>query len=70
VTIYNDKKTAYLQFWRGVFERRAPLSVQAVEATAGIEVKQGSWTPDISEELLDALTRAYQEAVGRTAETS
>jgi hypothetical protein len=35
-----------------------------------MEVKQGSWTPDISEELLDALTRAYQEAVGRTAETS
>lgn len=24
VTMYNDVKSAYLQFWRGVFERRAP----------------------------------------------
>jgi len=70
VTIYNDKKTAFLQFWRGVFERRAPLSITAVEATAGTEVKQGNWTPHISEELLDALTSAYQEAVGPTAETT
>ena len=45
VTIYNDKKSAYVQFWRGVFERRAPLSIPAIEATAGTELKQGNWTP-------------------------
>ena len=70
VTIYNDKKSAYMQFWRGVFERRAPLSIPVVEATAGTELKQGNWTPHISEDLLDALTRAYREAVGQTTGTS
>lgn len=66
VTIYNDLKSAYVQFWRGVFERRAPLSIPAVEAAAGIELKRGNWTPHISDELLDALTHAYKEAVGQT----
>lgn len=69
VTIYNDMKSAYVQFWRGVFERRAPLSIPAVEAAAGTELKQGNWTPRISHELLDALTRAYQEAVGPITRT-
>jgi hypothetical protein len=64
VTIYNDRKAAYLQFWRSVFERRAPLAIPAVEAAAGTELKQGNWTPNISDELLDAITRAYREAVG------
>jgi hypothetical protein len=67
VTIYNDTKGAYIQFWRGVFERCAPLSIPAVEAAAGAELKQGNWTPHISEELLHAVTHAYQEAVGHTA---
>jgi hypothetical protein len=58
VTIYNDMKSAYVQFWRGVFERCAPLSIRAVEAAAGTELKQGNWTP-ISHALLDALTRPY-----------
>jgi hypothetical protein len=62
VTIYNDLKSAYVQFWRGVFERRAPSSIAAVEAAAGIELKRGNWTPHISDELLDALTGAYEEA--------
>jgi hypothetical protein len=62
-------KSGYVQFWRGVFERRAPLSITAVEAAAGIELKRGNWTPDISNELLDALTRAYQEAVGGATTT-
>lgn len=65
VTIYNDHNTAYLQFWRGVFERRAPLSIHAVEAAAGTELKQGNWTPNISDELLDTVTHAYREAVGQ-----
>jgi hypothetical protein len=65
VTIYNDHNSAYLQFWRGVFERRAPLSIPAVEAAAGTELRQGNWTPNVSDELLDAVTHAYREAVGK-----
>jgi hypothetical protein len=65
VTICNDHKSAYLQFWRGVFERRAPLSMPAVEAVAGIELRQGNWTPNVTDELLDAVTHAYREAVGK-----
>lgn len=42
VTIYNDVKSAYLQFWRGVFERRAPRSIPAVEAALGAKLKSPS----------------------------
>jgi hypothetical protein len=64
VTVYSDIKSAYLQFWRGVFERRAPHSIPAVEAAAKTELRQGNSTRNISPELLDALTSAYQEAAG------
>jgi hypothetical protein len=64
VTVYSDIKSAYLQFWRGVFERRAPQSIPAVETAVGIELRQGNSTRNISPELLDALTIAYQEAAG------
>ena len=63
VTIYNDINSAYMQFWRGVFERRAPSSILAVEATIGAELRQGNSTRDITQELLSTLTRAYREAV-------
>jgi hypothetical protein len=66
VTIYNDIKSAYMQFWRGVFERRAPNSIQAVEAAIGTELRQGNATRDITQELLSVLTRAYREAVKGT----
>ena len=64
VTICNDIKSAYMQFWRGVFEPRAPDSIAAVEAAIGAELRQGNATRDITQGLLDALTRAYREAVG------
>jgi hypothetical protein len=32
VSIASDTKSAYMQFWRNVFERRAPHSIAAVEA--------------------------------------
>lgn len=63
VTVYSDIKSAYLQFWRGVFERRAPHSIPAVEAAARTELRQGNSTRNISPELLDAPT-AYQKAAG------
>lgn len=64
VTVYSDIKSAYMQFWRGAFERRAPRSIPAVESAIGAELKHGNSTRDISPELLDILTGAYREAAG------
>jgi hypothetical protein len=63
VTIYKDTRSAYLQFWRSVFERRAPRSLIAVEAAIGEPgVRQGNVVREASDELLAALTAAYEEA--------
>jgi hypothetical protein len=67
VTVYIDIKSAYMQFWRGVFERRAPHSIPAIEALIGAQLRQGNSIRDITPELLDALTRAYREAAGGDA---
>lgn len=67
VSIALDLRSAYMQFWRSVFERRAPNSVAAVEAALGAKLKQGNSARTIPEALLDALTHAYQEAAGKTA---
>jgi hypothetical protein len=64
VSIYCDNGSAYLQFWRSVFERRAPRSLLAVEAALGAGVRQGNTTHEFPDTLLDALTEAYREAVG------
>ena len=63
VTIYCDNGTGYIQFWRSVFDRRAPESIQAVEKLAGTEIRQGNNAREQSDELLAALTQAYREAV-------
>ena len=44
---------------------RRPLSIPAVEAVAGTELRQGNWIPNVSDELLDAVAHAYREAVGQ-----
>jgi hypothetical protein len=63
VTIYRDTRASYLQFWRSVFERRAPRSLTAVEAAIGEPgVRQGNIVYEVSDELLAALTAAYEEA--------
>ncbi len=62
VTIYSENGTAYLQFFRSVFERRAPESLPGVETALGTELKRGNWTADIPDALLNAVTGAYQEA--------
>jgi hypothetical protein len=54
VSIYCDNGSAYLQFWRSVFERRAPRSIAAVEAVAQTEIRQGNTTRDITGPLLEA----------------
>jgi hypothetical protein len=48
---------------RSVFERRAPGSLAAVEAAMGnLGVRRGSTVREASDELLAALTAAYEEA--------
>lgn len=67
VTIYNDAGTAYLQFWRSVFERRAPNALAVVnELIAPLTVGQGNTTREVTDELLAALTEAYREAMTAT----
>jgi len=61
VTIWNEGG-ASVQFWRSVFERRAPESLPRVEQVAPVRVGQGNSTREVSEELLEALTDAYREA--------
>jgi hypothetical protein len=61
VTIWNEGG-AYLQFWRSVFERRAPETLSRVERIAPVQIGQGNTTREISDELLEALTDAYREA--------
>ena len=61
VTIWNDRG-AYLQFWRGVFEKKAPRFIDRIEKLAGTRVGQGNTTSNISEDLLKALTEAYEHA--------
>jgi hypothetical protein len=63
VTIYKDSRASYLQFWRSVFERRAPRSLIAVKAAVGEPgVGRGNIVYEVSDELLAALTVAYEEA--------
>jgi hypothetical protein len=56
-----------LQFWPSVFERRAPRSIDPVQAALGAELTRGKFTASVSEQLLAALTNAYREAVSGTA---
>ena len=63
VTIWNDRHRPSFSFWRSVFERRAPNSIEPVERIiAPSRIGQGSVVGDITPQLLEALTAAYQEA--------
>jgi hypothetical protein len=62
VTIWNDNG-AYLSFWRTVFERRAPRSIERVERLiAPLQIGTGNTVRAFDDELLAALTDAYREA--------
>jgi hypothetical protein len=63
VTIWRDKNSGYLQFWRSVFERRAPGTLARLEERLGpTGIKQGNVVREIDEQLLALLTDAYREA--------
>ena len=65
VTIWNDNQKPYISVWRSVFERLAPNSIEAVEQViAPIKIGQGNTVKNITPQVLDALTTAYQEAGG------
>jgi hypothetical protein len=55
-------ESVYLQLWRSLFEKRAPGSIEKVQAILGTLIGQGTKYRDIPEELLDALADAYREA--------
>ncbi len=58
-TPVNWTGTPVISCWRSVFQRRAPVALSAVEACIA---PKGNTTQDITEDLLVALTQAYQEA--------
>jgi hypothetical protein len=66
VSLASDTRSAYMQFWRSVFERRAPQSIASVEAALGAKLRQGNSTHNFPEPLLEAITSAYREAVSQT----
>ena len=62
VTIWNDHQRPYISVWRSVFDRLAPDSVESVErAIAPTKFGQGNSVLNITPEVLDALTAAYEE---------
>jgi hypothetical protein len=65
VTVWNDGG-CYVSLWRSVFERRAPGSIERVEAViAPNRVGNGNSIRDIADAFLDALAAAYREAAQR-----
>ena len=70
VTIWNDEG-ASIQFWRSVFERKAPDFIERIGQLANTRVGQGNTIREFSEQLLEALTEAYQQAAtGNVADPS
>ncbi len=61
VTIWNDQG-ASIQFWRSVFERKAPDSIEWIGQLANTRVGQGNTIREFSEQLLEALNEAYEQA--------
>ena len=55
-----------MQFWRSVFEKRAPKSLARIESIT--LVKQGNSIREVSDELLQELTQAYRETVSGVIE--
>ena len=65
VTIYNERGAPYLQFWRSVFQRRAPQVIaQLEEALNPVRLGQGNWMRGdrVDSRVLDLVRQAYAEA--------
>ena len=79
VTITCDLRSSYMQFFRSVFERRAPEAIPAVEAALGAKISQGNSTRAFTEQLLTcpftgwpfvrpAVAGGYERPKGRGSE--
>ena len=67
VTIWHQSGNGVLQFWRKVFEKRAPHGLKILE-DMGVAVSNGNNTKEITSQLLEELTSCYREAAtGRIA---
>lgn len=65
-TVWNRNGQAFLSLWRTVFERRAPDSIEPLEAELGqVPLGKGNVITDVTDNLLRLLTSAYREAAGR-----
>ena len=65
VTIWNYRQRPSITVWRKVFERHAPEALESVERVVKPDrIRQGNTLKSITPEILEALTRAYQEANG------
>jgi hypothetical protein len=53
-----------LQWWRSVFDRLAPASIDPVSAAGGAEIGKGNVATHVDAQLLDAVYSAYVEATG------
>ena len=69
ITIANDRQQPYIWLFRSVFERCVRNSIELVEqAIAPNRILQGNTISKITPQILDALSKAYHEAVGRAEE--
>ncbi len=65
VTIWNFRQRPSITVWRKVFERHAPEALESVDRIIKPDrIGQGTTLKEITPEILEALTRAYQEANG------
>lgn len=65
ISIWNERG-GVIQFWRSVFERRAPQTLLELERfVAPAEIRQGNNCRKINDQLLAILAKAYCEANGR-----
>lgn len=62
ITIWNENG-AYIQFWRSVFERKAPATLPELEKLIAPDtVRQGNTMRDFDDSLLEVIACAYREA--------
>ncbi len=59
-TIYNNNGTAALQLWGRALKRRAPKALEEIEQIVAPQtIGHGTYVNNVSQELLDALSEAY-----------
>ncbi len=63
VTLYNDRRSAYLGLQGPVIERRAPHAAEKIrQLIAPIPLRNHTTAPDVSDEFLVAIADAFREA--------